>query len=520
MRSLPLGSVVFASVFFASAFLASVVLASVVFASVVFPSSASAQPMPDLVTFVKVTSLADSGPGTLRECVSQSYPRVCVFETSGRIELSKVLEIDQPDLIVAGQTAPSPGILITGAGVKVRARNVTLEHFALRVGDAKGGPKPSERDCLSVQTSAAKNVTLRNLSISWGVDENFSTYGPVSNVRIEDSIISEALYDSIHPKGPHSMGSLVGEGSRDVSFIGNLFAANNDRNVRWKFDTTGEMVGNVIYGWGGSSSWNITNLTDLDNSNKPTFVDIIGNVYLSGPSGTRTPTVVYAQKIDDESKVFMLDNIASGLTNLKPQNISTSRVGGNTPQEQPAAQTLEAVLGNAGSRPWDRNAEDLRVLDGVRARTLKIRNSVGQWPVVTENVRRLDVPSSRVNLTTVRTILSRFENRSAIASQESPSVAAPQMPEQRVSGRPVAPTRKGRPRISERRPAPPAPPASVRNRAWIRSRNAWRRAAQRLCCSAVGWRELRFASRSYPSLPSRCEKLTCAKRVPWRTRLQ
>jgi hypothetical protein len=488
--------------------------------SVVFASTASAQPMPDLVTFVKVTSLADSGPGTLRDCVSQSYPRACVFETSGRIQLSKVLEIDQPDLIVAGQTAPSPGILITGAGIKVKARNVTLEHFALRVGDAEGGPKPSERDCLSVQTSAAKNVTLRNLSVSWGIDENFSTYGPVSNVRIEDSIISEALYDSIHPKGPHSMGSLVGEGSRNVSFVGNLFAANNDRNVRWKFDTTGEMIGNVIYGWGGSSSWNITNLTDLDNSNKPTFVDIIGNVYLSGPSGSRTPTVVYAQKIDDESKVFMLDNIAPGLTNLKPDNIATGRVGGNTPQEQPAAQTLEAVLQTAGSRPWDRNAEDIRVLDGVRARTLKIRNSVGQWPVLTENVRRLNVPSSLVSLTTVRAILSRFENSSGTQSTQSPSVAAPSKEEQQPSASPSDPARKRRSRISQRRPAPPAPSASMRNRAWLRSRSEWRRSAQRLCCTARGWRELRFVSRSKPSLPNRCQALSCAKRVPWRARLR
>lgn len=498
--------------------LGSVISASIVFASVVFPSAASAQPMPELVTFIKVTSLADTGPGTLRDCVSQAYPRVCVFETSGRIQLSKVMEIDQPDLIVAGQTAPSPGILITGAGVKVKARNVTLEHLAIRVGDAKSGPKPSERDSLSVQTSAAKNVTLRNLSVSWGVDENFSTYGPVSNVRIEDSIIAEALYDSIHPKGPHSMGSLVGEGSRDVSFVGNLFAANNDRNVRWKFDTTGEMIGNVVYGWGGSSSWNITNLTDLDNSNKPTFVDIIGNVYLSGPSGTRKPTVVYAQRIDDESKVFMLDNIAPGLTNLKSQNIATRRVGGDTPQEQPAAQTLEAVLRTAGSRPWDRNAEDLRVLAGVRARTLELRDNVGQWPVVAENVRRLDTPSSRVSLATVRATLSRFENPTAGRDPQRPTVTAPTGGTKRPSVKPVVPTSSKRPSISERRPAPPAPPVASRNRAWIRSRSAWRRAAQRLCCSAGGWRELRFASRSYPSLPNRCEELTCAKRVPWRTR--
>jgi hypothetical protein len=434
------------------------------------------------------------------------------------------LEIDQPDLIVAGQTAPSPGILITGAGVKVKARNVTLEHLAIRVGDAKAGPKPSERDSLSVQTSAAKNVTLRNLSVSWAIDENFSTFGPVSNVRLEDSIISEALYDSIHPKGPHSMGSLVGESARDVSFIGNLFAANNDRNVRWKFDTTGEMIGNVIYGWGGSSSWNITNLSDLDNSNKPTFLDVIGNVYLSGPSGTRKPTVVYGQKVDDQTKVFMLDNIAPGLTNLNGSNIATRRVGGDSPQEQPAAQTMQAVLRSAGSRPWDRNAEDLRVIGGVQARTLRLRDNVGSWPVVAENVRTLTLPAGQVSLATVRATLAFFENSTPDKNPQPPIVASPTPSTQRPIVPPSRPTVRNtptatRPNISARSPAPPAPPVAGRNRAWIRSRTEWRRSSRRLCCSRKGWKELRFASRSYPSLPRRCEQLSCTARAPWRARV-
>jgi hypothetical protein len=507
-------------------------LRTLLIGSVIFASTASAQPMPGQVTFVKVTSLGDSGPGTLRECVSKGFPRVCVFETSGRINLKEVLEINQPDLIVAGQTAPSPGILISGAGVKVKARNVTLEHLALRVGDAKEGPKPSERDCLSVQTSAASNVTLRNLSVSWGIDENFSTFGPASNVRIEDSIISEALYDSIHPKGPHSMGSLVGEGARNVSFIGNLFAANNDRNVRWKFDTTGEMIGNVIYGWGGSTSWNITNLTDLDNSNKPTLLDVIGNVYLSGPSGTSKPTVVYAQKIGDESRVFMMDNIAPGLTNLSSQNIATQRVGGSSPQQQPAAQTLESVLSSAGTRPWDRNADDIRVIEGLRARTLRIRDSVGQWPIVAENIRRLDLSASQVDLQTVRAILSKFENPSASTPPKTPSVTQPTAPITPPSAQPpsaqpplppsqepMRPSNGGQSGVSERSPAPPAPRVAGRNRAWIRSRTQWRRSSQRLCCSTSGWRELRFVSRSYPSLTNRCEKLSCSRRMPWRAKI-
>jgi hypothetical protein len=357
---------------------------------------------------LKVTSLADSGSGTLRACVALATPRVCVFEVSGRITLSSDLVVSEPDLIVAGQTAPSPGILITNGGFTIQARDVRIEHLAIRSGDSATGTPPNQRRSISIKGLLAHNIKLENLSMSWGVDSNVTTVGPVDTVMVKDSIIAEALYNSIHPLGPRGNGVLVGETGRGVRFVKNLLASNYDRNIRWKYDTRGEMVNNVVYGWGGTSSWNTSNISDLDNKDIPTYLDFIGNVFYPGPSGLKSAYALYSGNTPSNSRIYIHDNIAPAISNVELQYRAATRVlTGPTPIA--ASSTFEAVLREAGSRPWDRNADDLRIMAGVRARTLGIRNKVGTWPTYAVNRRTVAVTTDPITEAELNEALIQFE---------------------------------------------------------------------------------------------------------------
>jgi hypothetical protein len=339
---------------------------------------------------LKVTSLADSGSGTLRDCVSQTIPRVCVFEVSGRIKLASDLIVSSPDLIVVGQTAPSPGVMITNGGFVIQTGSVRLDHLVIRPGDESSGTRAAVRRAITIQGLLAKNIRLNHLSLSWGVDANFITAGSVSDITVKDTIISEALRNSIHPSGPRGNGVLIGEGARDVVFVGDLLAANYDRNIRWKYNTQGAMINNVIYGWGGATSWNTTNISDLENKDIATYLDIIGNVYRPGPNGLSSAYGIYSENTPSGTRIFIRDTIAPKISNVESKYRALTRIFSG-PEAIAAADAYTSVLAKAGARPWNRNADDLRVISGVKARSLKTRDRVGTWPTYSVYRRAVDI---------------------------------------------------------------------------------------------------------------------------------
>lgn len=92
---------------------------------------------------IRVTTLDPEGPGSIKEAIETEGPRVVVFEVGGIIDLNKGnLDVTEPFLTIAGQTAPFPGITFIRGGFWINTHDIVIQHIRVRPGDA-GEPKRS-----------------------------------------------------------------------------------------------------------------------------------------------------------------------------------------------------------------------------------------------------------------------------------------------------------------------------------------------------------------------------------------
>jgi pectate lyase len=375
---------------------------------------------------MKVTNLSASGPGSLRACVEASGPRVCVFEVSGVIRTNKDLIIRNPNITIAGQTAPSPGVTVLGAGLWVAASEVLVQHMRFRAGDDPAGPDPGNRGALKVVSDGAllQNVVIDHCSLSWGLDETVDIWKGYGTVTLSNNIISEGLHDSPARKAagltPAGYGMIVGPGNGRVTIMGNLFAHNKERNPLTRA-AHAVVVNNVVYNGANMD-------VDLQSQNGiATKNSVIGNVFIRGADYARNHKPVLVRTDGDlalptASRVYLSDNASLEKTAGDEWSVAQSSGGeipssvkSSVPPTWPAGMTrlptdadvtLNSVLKSAGARPADRDSVDRRVVQSVRDRSGRIINCVapssntvcaknaGGWPTLAENRRTLQVPSN------------------------------------------------------------------------------------------------------------------------------
>ena len=216
---------------------------------------------------LEVTNLDDSGAGSLRAAVEAEGPRVVIFRVAGTIELQSDLKVTHPFLTIAGQTAPGGGITLRGMSPDIEAILMIETHdVVVRYLTIRAGP-PSVSDGIAVLATKSHdtyNIVLDHNSVSWAVNRDLMTWYDVHDLSIQWNIFSEGLNCSIHPKGCHSKGALLGgyasdenkdqPGARNLSFHHNLMAHNGERNPLVSTSGVVDVVNNVAYNPLGSFS--------------------------------------------------------------------------------------------------------------------------------------------------------------------------------------------------------------------------------------------------------------------------
>jgi hypothetical protein len=163
--------------------------------------------------------------------------------------------------------------------------------------------------------------------------------------------------------------------------------------------------------WGGSSEWNVGNLSDTDRTGTPVYLNFVGNLYKRGKASSNVSSL-YGSPVDGDTRVYALANIGPkrtsdtlsewAITSLPSRCRSTSAVvapSGITVRTASAA--FSSVLSKAGSRPKERSATDVRVIADTQNGTGDIKDcisgcsrNVGGWPSLKVVKRSLTLPSN------------------------------------------------------------------------------------------------------------------------------
>jgi len=357
-----------------------------------------------------VTNLDDSGPGSLRAAVEADGPRTVVFAVGGTIELQTTLTITNPNITIAGQSAPGGGIALKtvdslrSPAIITEADDIILQHLRVRPGPSV--ELSNSVDAITVV--AGKRIMLANISFSWAVDENVNFWYDASDITIQDSIIAEGLFNSTHEyQEPHSKGMIAGPDNSRMSIVRNLFAHNDDRSPLIQSLHPYEIINNIVY-----NGYQVGTGLGMDDGSQ---ANLIGNVYLPGPNYRPSRYQIIVSDVVAAS-LYVDDNISprsdandpwaaigwggihGGDYNGSPLPIEARALTpfpmSDAPIDPIAAATLQdSLLPTVGASLPQRDSADTRVVGDVVNKTGQLvdhPDDVGGWPALAAGTARLD----------------------------------------------------------------------------------------------------------------------------------
>jgi len=331
-----------------------------------------------------VTTLADSGAGSLRDAVSQGN-RIVVFDVSGVIKPTDVIVVAGDNITLAGQSAPGDGITIYGRETSFSSRsNIIVRYVRFRQGmtDASGSAKKT------VNITDGQNMIFDHVSIQWGRWDNFGITGTSSTITLQNSIVGEGV-------PPQNFGSII-DGEQDITIAHNLWIDNNERNP--KFKANGECTNNVVYDWGTGGG------IIGGHSGTDWYEDYIGNYLIAGPTAvdkfftfyTNTDHAYQTGNMVDVNKDGQLNGRAVVNADFQGTSPPTFETAAHSKPAVPvtvlsAEDAYARVVAQAGTCQH-RDAVELRLIGqltslGTKGAIIADESDVGGQPAMTQVTR-------------------------------------------------------------------------------------------------------------------------------------
>lgn len=334
-----------------------------------------------------VTNLNDSGTGSFRDAVSKPG-RIVVFAVGGIVKLLSDVVVSS-NITIAGQTAPGDGIVFFNKRVTFTGADNTICRF-LRIRLGATGNSGNDASGLA----HGSNIIFDHLSVSWGMDENFSINwdskgNPPDNITIQNSIIGQGLFRENHSAG----GLIQTPDGGHVSLLQNLYISNKTRNPKVK--GINEFVNNVVYDWGNGNrldqDFNYGWAGDayiMGGSDGVSEVNVINNYFCGGPltppskttpfsRGTGTFNIYGSGNYFDNNKNGVLDGAEVPFDSVGYPGI-TGDAFKYTPFPYPAAhpamtaeQAYQHVIDSVGAFYPRRDQVDALMLDEVASKGTK-----------------------------------------------------------------------------------------------------------------------------------------------------
>ncbi len=251
---------------------------------------------------VKVTNLNDSGPGSLREALLMTVPRIIVFDVSGTIDLQSRIRLSAANsyFTLAGQTAPGDGITVRNHQISFSGvEHAIMRHIRIRHGCPEGCDI-STADSINI-FSNSNNIVLDHVSMTWSSDEAMSIWGSnIKDITIQWSLIAEGNFLCRAPSGEsgHNLGPLLSGGTNhtEITFANNYLAHMCYRNTKQDGGYY-EYINNVSY---NNSAFEF-NFSQNHLGGPDSYPDVIGHYFKQGPqSRNNAPFDIARERPDSD----------------------------------------------------------------------------------------------------------------------------------------------------------------------------------------------------------------------------